>query len=125
MSIYYVIWSTWKEEAVKTPWEFWIMSTADKLKPRKNSGKYDIIDKDQVAQAFENLNSQLLDNIEKNYVEGYKIVSFVESESETSVTDEIKKIFTDAEFEKIAEVDEYTKSRIIDLFDQTIKKGKE
>jgi hypothetical protein len=125
MRVYYTVWSTWKVEAVKTPWEFWIMSTTDKLKPRKNSGKYDIISKEQVAQAFENLNSQMLDNIEKNYVEGYKIASFVYADSESSAITEIKKIFEDAEFEKIAEIDENTKSKIILLFEQTIKKGEE
>ena len=125
MSVYYTVWSTWKEEESATPWEFWMLTKPDKLKPRKNSGKYGIITKAQVAAAFERLDSQLLENVEQNYIEGYKLGAFISANSENNAREEIRKIFADAEFDKCVEVDELTRQKIIELFAQVTanKKG--
>ena len=116
MSVYYIVWSTWKEDATQTPWEFWTLTTPDKLKPRKNSRKYGVITKHQVAAAFERLDSQLLENIEQNYIEGCKLAAFISANSEEDSIAEVQKIFEDAEFEKCVIVDQDTQQKIIELF---------
>lgn len=124
MSVYYTVWSTWKEDAAQTPWEFWTLTTPDKLKPRKNSGKYAIISKAQVTAAFEKLDSELLENIEQNYIEGCKLAAFIIANSTEESIAEVQRIFEDAEFEKCTMVDAGTQAKIIELFTQAMNEFK-
>ena len=116
MSTFYISFQTWKEDKFHTPWEFWKLTPADKFKPRKNSGHYKIYTREQVADAFNSLDSNFLKIIEEYYKEGSKVATFIDSSDENYAKNSILKYFEDAEFDTIKIVNDEIKSKIIELF---------
>jgi hypothetical protein len=115
---FYVTWSTWSEQQVTTPWDFWFLKAGTTLKPRE--GHADHVSPDQIAQAYLTGDAPIIQLIEQNYVTDVVLATFVTAPDSESAQLEVKHMFPDAVIDKCVWVDAETQTQIINLFDQTV-----
>ena len=121
-SIYYLCWRTWREAETLTPWSWYPMSRGSQYRKRTGSVSTLRVDSEMIALAYENRNAELLEEIEKNFIEDVCLSAFIEAESEEAAQAEVCRYFADAEFEKCQRVDEATKQKILELFGAALMK---
>lgn len=121
VNTYYISWYTWLDRDIQTPWDFWFLSQGSRYKPRSNAESTQL-DSDQIIAAFESGNRAVLDQLEINYINDVKLVAFVDADSAELACEQIQSIFSDAEFEKVQQVDTETKNAILNLIGQSIAK---
>lgn len=121
--IYYVSWSTWKEQQIDTPWDFWFISQGTRYKPKISCISKLKPSAAMIAHAFETNNTRLLEEIENNFINDIKLLAFIHAINPEHAQQQIMDIFEDAEFDKITVVDEQQHHTILKLIVSTIEKG--
>ncbi len=117
---YYMSWYTWVDKDVTTPWDFWFLSQGSRYRPRKDSTSKPL-DQEAIKQAFENADEATLIQLDLDYVNDVKLLAFVLASSEEEAKQQVKKVFADAEFDKIQAVDAATQTAILQLIAKTLK----
>jgi len=122
--IYYVSWSTWREEPVNTPWDFWFLSNGARYKLRSGSQSRLRPDAHVVAHAYESHDVAVLEEIDANFINDVKLIAFVEAPDDVAARASVMQCFPDAEFEKCVPVDPETQASILALIAHTINQSK-
>lgn len=121
-SIYYICWKTWKEAETVTPFTWYPISHGSIYKRRHGSNSSLLPTKEMIFTAYETKNSELLDEIQQNFIEDMTLCAFVDAEDEQQAKSEICRYFDDADIERCQKADEPTKEKILALFTATLMK---
>jgi hypothetical protein len=114
-STYLVTWTTWQEQPVTTPWEFWFVSEGTKYRRRAGSRSNLCVTDSNIADAFESRNYEYLDELEQEFINDVKLMTFVIADHEQHAQQQIRDLFPDAQIDRTHSVDDATKSAIVDL----------
>jgi hypothetical protein len=117
-SKFFLMWSTWLEEEITTPWDFWYVRRGDRFRSRSN--KHLIVNADQLAQAFAASNQDFIDNIEKNFTEEIVLMSIIPASDTEEAKTQVKNCFPDAEFHRNQQIDGEAQKKILDLISHII-----
>lgn len=123
MSEYYVSWCTWQEQQIDTPWDFWYLQRLETWKPRRNCASKLHVTPNLLQNAWLQGRSDILDEVEANFVQGVLLCAFVQAGSEQEAGDAVTKVFADAHIQRVTLVDPATRDAITQLFAQTEKRG--
>jgi hypothetical protein len=122
--IYYISWSTWREDPVDTPWDFWFLSNGSRYKLRSGSESRLRPDAHVVANAYESQDMAILEEIDTNFINDVKLIAFVEAEDDQLAKNSVQQFFPDAEFDKCVAVDVDTQASILALISHTVNQSK-
>lgn len=119
--IYYVKWRTWSEKEIHTPWDFWMLKEGQEYKPRLHTTSNLIITPQLIEQAWISQNTQLLDQIQNDFINDIHLMAFVNAIDPQQATNEIKRLFDDAQILHIVPVTQEQKTQIMELIEKTVK----
>jgi hypothetical protein len=110
---HYVSWQTWKSDTTHTPWDFWYLKHGVRYKLKSDHTKE--LDLQTLEDAFLNQNTEILDKIERDYINSVWLMAFVEADSPQTAQEQILHLFPDAEFDRVQTVDTVQKQNILKL----------
>ena len=113
--LYMVTWTTWQENPVSTPWEFWFVSQGVRYRRREGSTSMLTATDGQIAAAFDRRDSAYLEELEQEFINDVKLMAFVPAVDALSAQQSVTQLFLDAEFDRTQCVDDATRSAITDL----------
>lgn len=120
---YYVSWSTWKEQQVETPWDFWFISQGTRYKPRQTCDSKLVPGAAMIAHAFQTQNQKLLDEIGANFINDIKLLAFIPALDPQHAQQQVQMLFEDAEFDRVCVVDQQQQQTILQLITSAMAKA--
>lgn len=118
--IWYISWNTWLDQDIQTPWDFWFLSEGTRFKPRAQCNSNLKPGSAMIAHAFETQNQRLLAEIQENFIQDVKLLALINATDESHARNQILELFSDAEFDKIAEIDQQQYNAILKLILTTL-----
>lgn len=103
MNNWLVLWKTWLEAEIETPWDFTLVEYANEYKNRSNpeSGKVPAEVVDAIWMSF---NPEKTQQFIDQHVDAVLLSAVIGADEENSALEEVKQYFYDAEFVQCAAI---------------------
>lgn len=113
MKYWLLLWKTWFEGEVETPWDFKLIDHTNEFKSRTPPN--DKIPESDVEAIFTSFNSLLIEKFERNHVSAVILTCMIKSATPEDALKSLNLCFPDAELLNIVEIPEESVAVMADL----------
>lgn len=114
MKHWLVLWKTWTEDEIETPWDFVLVDKTNDFRLRSNPALS--VSSEIVNDIYLSFDPEKIDKFLAEYVEAYVLSAVIAANTDVEVEQEIKRFFKDAELVKVVEVpDQYLQEVLEEL----------
>lgn len=114
MNHYLILWKTWIEHEIETPWPFLYVDKTLDFKKRSNSQIR--VSPESAQEIYNSFNIDKIAKFEDEYIDAVILSAVIYASGETEAAEQIVKLFSDAEIVEIVYIEPDMLEKVLETF---------